>query len=172
MVKKLQIRQTKTPLTARAKPSPVSAPPAPQPDTAAKIFPVVVIQHLDPDHKGIMPELLQRTTPMPVAQAKNRSKVLPDHVYVIPPNKDISILRGTLYLLDPVAKRGLRLPIDFLLRTLADDRQNCAVGVILSGIGSDGTLGVRAIKENGVLVLAQEPAEAKFDGMMARTWWN
>jgi two-component system CheB/CheR fusion protein len=125
----------------------------------------VVIQHLDPDYKGIMPELLQRTTAMPVAQAKNRVKVLPDHVYVIPPNKDLSILHGNLYLLDPVAPRGLRLPIDFFLRSLADDLRNLAVGVILSGMGSDGTLGVRAIKENGGLVLVQDPASAKFDGM-------
>lgn len=125
----------------------------------------IVIQHLDPDHKGIMPELLQRITSMPVAQVKNRTKILPDHVYVIPPNKDLSILHGTLYLLDPVAPRGLRLPIDFFFRTLADDMQNYAVGVILSGMGSDGTLGVRAIKENGGLVLVQDPSSSKFDSM-------
>ena len=125
----------------------------------------VIIQHLDPNYKGIMPELLQRITAMPVAQVKNRTKVLPDHVYVIPPNKDLSILHGSLYLLDPVAPRGLRLPIDFFFRTLADDMQNYAIGVILSGMGSDGSLGVRAIKENGGLVLVQDPASARFDGM-------
>ena len=125
----------------------------------------VVIQHLDPDHKGILPELLQRSTTMPVTQARNRLKVKPDTVYVIPPNRDLSILRGALHLLDPVAPRGLRLPIDFFLRTLADDWGERAIGVILSGMGSDGTLGLRAIKEHGGLVLVQEPASAKFDSM-------
>ena len=125
----------------------------------------VVIQHLDPDHKGMMPELLQRTTLMPVVQAKNRIKVRPDCVYVIPPNADLSILHDSLYLLEPIAPRGLRLPIDFFFRALADDRQEQAIGVILSGMGSDGTLGVRAIKERGGLVLAQDPASAKFDSM-------
>jgi two-component system CheB/CheR fusion protein len=125
----------------------------------------VVIQHLDPDHKGMMPELLQRTTLMPVVQAKNRIKVRPDCVYVIPPNADLSILHDSLYLLEPIAPRGLRLPIDFFFRALADDRQEQAIGVILSGMGSDGTLGVRAIKERGGLVLAQDPLTAKFDSM-------
>ncbi len=125
----------------------------------------VVIQHLDPDHTGMLPELLQRATAMPVAQAKNRMKVKPGCVYVIPPNRDLSILHGSLYLLEPMAPRGLRLPIDFFFRALADDRHEGAVGVILSGMGSDGALGLRAIKEQGGLVLAQDPASAKFDGM-------
>ncbi len=125
----------------------------------------VVIQHLDPNYKGIMPELLQRITAMPVAQVKNRTKVMPDHVYVIPPNKDISILHGILYLLDPIAPRGLRLPIDFFFRALADDMQINAIGIILSGMGSDGTPGVRAIKEKGGLILVQYPASSKFDSM-------
>lgn len=125
----------------------------------------VVIQHLDPDHKGMMPELLQRITPMTVTQARPRMKVMPNCVYVIPPNKDLSILHGTLSLLDPVAQRGLRLPIDFFFRTLADDRGDQSIGVILSGMGSDGTLGLRAIKEKVGLVLVQEPASAKFDAM-------
>jgi chemotaxis methyl-accepting protein methylase len=125
----------------------------------------VVIQHLDPNHKGMMPELLQRATVMPVAQAKNRMKVKPDCVYVIPPNRDLSILHDSLYLLEPVAPRGLHLSIDFFFRSLADDRHENAICVILSGMGSDGTLGLRAIKANGGLVLVQEPASAKFDGM-------
>ena len=125
----------------------------------------VVIQHLAPDHTGILPELLQRATAMPVVQAKNRMKVKPDCVYVIPPNRDISILHDSLYLLDPVAPRGLRLPIDFFFRALADDRRAHAVGVILSGMGADGSQGLRAIKERGGLVLVQNPATAKFDGM-------
>ena len=125
----------------------------------------VVVQHLDPTHKGMMPELLQRATPMPVMQARNRMKVKPDSVYVIPPNKDLSILLGSLFLFEPVAPRGLRLPIDFFFHALADDRRENAIGVILSGMGSDGSLGVRAIKERGGFVLAQAPASAKFDSM-------
>ncbi|MFT5580357.1 MAG: chemotaxis methyl-accepting protein methylase [Arenicella sp.] len=125
----------------------------------------VVIQHLDPAHKSTLPELLQRTTPMKVKQAGNRMKVKPDCVYVIPPNKDLSILHGLLYLLDPVEPRGLRLPIDFFFRALAVDQHERAVGVILSGMGSDGTLGLRAIKENAGLSMVQSPDSAKYDSM-------
>ena len=125
----------------------------------------VIVQHLDPTHKGIMPELLQRATGMKVIQVKDRTKVQPDCVYVIPPNKDMSILHGVLHLLAPAAPRGLRLPIDFFLRSLAQDQQEHSIGVILSGMGSDGTLGLRAIKEKAGVVLVQEPATAKFDGM-------
>ena len=126
---------------------------------------LVIVQHLDPTHKGIMPELLQRVTDMQVSQVKDRTKVQPGHVYVIPPNKDMSILHGMLHLLEPTAPRGLRLPIDFFLRALAQDQQERSVGVILSGMGSDGTLGLRAIKEKAGVVLVQDPASAKFDGM-------
>ena len=125
----------------------------------------VVVQHLDPTHKGIMPELLQRATLMKVTQAGNRMKVNPNCVYVIPPNKDLSILQGSLFLLDPTAPRGLRLPIDFFMRSLAADQRERAVGVILSGMGSDGTLGMRAIKENAGLTLVQLPESAKYDSM-------
>ena len=125
----------------------------------------VIIQHLDPTHKGMMPELLQRITSMPVIQAKNRLKIKPNCVYVIPPNWDLSVLHGTLYLLEPIAPRGLRLPIDFFLRSLAQDQRELGIAVILSGMGSDGTLGVRAIKEKAGLVLVQDPGTAKFDSM-------
>jgi two-component system CheB/CheR fusion protein len=125
----------------------------------------VIVQHLDPTHKGIMVELLQRFTPMPVAQVRDRMKVKPDCVYVIPPNRDLSILRGILHLLEPTAPRGLRLPIDFFFRSLADDLQDKSIGVILSGMGSDGTLGLRTVKEKAGVVFVQEPASAKFDGM-------
>ena len=125
----------------------------------------VIIQHLDPTHKGIMVELLQRTTPMQVFQAEDHTRVKPNCVYVIPPNKDMSILHGFLYLLDPVMPRGLRLPIDFFFRSLADDQHEHSIGVILSGMGSDGTLGLRAIKEKAGVVFVQEPASAKFNGM-------
>jgi two-component system CheB/CheR fusion protein len=125
----------------------------------------VVVQHLDPTHKGILVELLQRSTAMPVVQIKDRVKIKPNHVYVIPPNKDLSILHGVLHLLEPAAPRGLRLPIDFFFRSLADDRQGQSIGVILSGMGSDGTLGLRAIKEKAGAVFVQSPASAKFDSM-------
>jgi two-component system CheB/CheR fusion protein len=125
----------------------------------------VIVQHLDPTRKGIMPELLQRATGMRVIQVKDRILVQPDRVYVIPPNKDMSILHGVLHLLEPASPRGLRLPIDFFLRSLAQDQQEHSIGVILSGMGSDGTLGLRAIKENAGVVLVQDPATAKFDGM-------
>ena len=125
----------------------------------------VIVQHLDPTHKGIMPELLQRSTGMRVIQVKDRTPVRPDFVYVIPPNRDMSILHGVLHLLKPAAPRGLRLPIDFFFRSLAQDQQEHSVGVILSGMGSDGTLGARTIKERAGVVLVQEPASAKFDSM-------
>jgi two-component system, chemotaxis family, CheB/CheR fusion protein len=125
----------------------------------------VIIQHLDPTHKGIMPELLQRSTSMEVFQVRDRQRVKRDCVYVIPPNKDMSILHGTLHLFEPTASRGLRLPIDFFLRSLAEDRKERSIGVILSGMGSDGTMGLRAIKEKAGLVLVQDPASAKFDSM-------
>jgi two-component system CheB/CheR fusion protein len=125
----------------------------------------VIVQHLDPTRKGIMPELLQRATGMKVMQVKDRTPVQPNCVYVIPPNKDMSILHGFLHLLEPASPRGLRLPIDLFLRSLAQDQKERSIGVILSGMGSDGTLGLRAIKEKGGLVLVQDPATAKFDGM-------
>src|SRR6202041_608844 len=125
----------------------------------------VIIQHLDPTRKGVMSELLQRATSMKVVQVRDRTLVRPDCVYVIPPNKDMSLLHGVLHLLAPGAPRGLRLPIDFFLRSLAQDQQEHSVGVILSGMGSDGTLGLRAIKEKAGVVLVQDPATAKFDGM-------
>ncbi len=125
----------------------------------------VVVQHLDPTHQGLLPELLQRITPMKVKQADDGMKVEADYVYVIPPNKDLSIVQGKLKLHDPIAPRGLRLPIDFFFRALADDQHERAIGVILSGMGSDGTIGLRAIKENAGLALVQLPDSAKFDAM-------
>lgn len=125
----------------------------------------VVVTHLNPNHVGMMPELLQRITKMKVIQAADNIKVKPNGIYVIPPNKSLSILSGTLHLFDPVESRGFRLPIDIFLRSLALDRKDMAIGVILSGMGSDGSLGVKAIKENNGIVLVQEPSSAKFDAM-------
>lgn len=125
----------------------------------------VIVQHLDPVHKGFMVELLQRVTPMPVTQVVDNMKVEADHIYVIPPNKDMSLMKGSLFLMDPVRPHGLRLPVDHFFRSLADDLQQYSIGVILSGMGSDGTLGLRSIKEKGGGVFVQDPASAKFEGM-------
>ncbi len=125
----------------------------------------VVIQHLDPTHVGIMPELLQRITKMKVSQVTDGLNLKPNGVYVIPPNKSMSILNRVLHLFDPVESRGLRLPIDIFFRALADDQHEKSVGIILSGMGSDGSLGVKSIKEQNGLVLVQSPESAKFDGM-------
>jgi two-component system CheB/CheR fusion protein len=125
----------------------------------------VIVQHLEPTQKDFMVELLQRATAMKVVQVRDRTIVHPSCIYVIPPNKEMCILHGVLHLLDRIAPQGLHLPIDFFLRSLADDQQERSVGVILSGMGSDGTLGLRAIKEKGGGTFVQEPASAKCDGM-------
>lgn len=125
----------------------------------------VVIQHLDPHRKGIMPELLQRVTQLRVTSVTDGLKIKPNCVYVIPPNTSMSILNGALYLFEPIETRGLRLPVDFFLRSLADDQREKAIGIILSGMGSDGSMGLKAIKENDGMVLVQDPASAKFDSM-------
>lgn len=125
----------------------------------------VIVQHLDPEHECIMAELLQRVTPMKVIQVTDRTRVRPNCVYVIPPNKDMSILHGVLHLLEPTATRGLRLPIDYFFRSLAVDQREHSIGVVLSGMGSDGMLGLKAVKEQAGVVLVQVPASAKFDGM-------
>lgn len=125
----------------------------------------VIVLHLDPNHKGLLAELLQRSTSMRVVQIHDRQRVEPNTVYIIPPNADISILYGVLHLLKPTQRHGLRLPIDFFFRSLADDRREHSIGVVLSGMGSDGMLGLRAIKEKAGLALVQLPSSAKFDSM-------
>jgi PAS domain S-box-containing protein len=125
----------------------------------------VIVQHLDPTHKGMLVELLQRATKIKLVQVDDRRKVEPNHIYVIPPNKDLSLLHGALHLLPPASPRGLNLPIDFFFRSLAEDRQERSIGVILSGMGTDGTLGLRAIKEKAGASFVQSLTSAKFDGM-------
>jgi two-component system CheB/CheR fusion protein len=125
----------------------------------------VVVQHLDPRYVSNLPELLGRGTELSVVEVGNRMPVEPGHVYVIPPNKELSLLHGVLHLLDPASHSGLRLPVDFFFRSLAEDCQEQAIGVILSGMGSDGMLGLRAIKEKGGFSLVEDPVEAKSDGM-------
>jgi two-component system CheB/CheR fusion protein len=125
----------------------------------------VVILHLDPDHRGNLVALLQRTTSMPVVEVQDGLKAESNQVHVIPPGKDLSILHGVLHLLPQQAPRGLNLPIDMFFRSLAEDQQERSIGVVLSGMGSDGTLGLRAIKEKAGASFVQSLDSAKFDGM-------
>jgi two-component system CheB/CheR fusion protein len=125
----------------------------------------VLIQHLDPTHKDILPELLQRFTKMPVQKAIDGVKVRPNNVYVIPPNKDMAVSQGRLRLTSPAMPRGQRLPIDFFFRSLAEDAEERAVGIIFSGMGTDGTLGVKALKDKLGMVMVQAADEAKYDSM-------
>ncbi len=133
------------------------------PDKCGMSF--VIVQHLDPTHEGLLAELLQRATPMKVIQIQDRMRIEANRVYVIPPNYDLSILNNVLHLLEPAAPRGLRLPIDFFFRSLAIDQKSRSIGVILSGMGSDGTSGLAAIKEHGGAAFVQEPSSAKYDAM-------
>lgn len=125
----------------------------------------VLVQHLDPNHASLLTEILQRTTSMPVVEAQDQLQVARNCVYVIPPNRDMAIFHGKLQLSVPNEPRGQRMPIDAFLRSLAEDQEEKAVGIILSGTGTDGTLGLRAILGAGGLSLVQEPATAKYDGM-------
>ena len=125
----------------------------------------VVVQHLDPTHKAMLVELLRRGSAMPVFEAAEATRLEPNVVYVIPPNRDLTLLAGVLHIAPPVQPRGLRLPIDLLFSSLARDQGERAVGVVLSGMGSDGTLGLQAIKSQGGLTLAQTPESAQFDSM-------
>ncbi len=126
---------------------------------------LVVVTHLDPTRKSLMAELLSRKTPIPVAEAVDGQSVQPGCVYVIPPGKDIAIVRGRLWLQPPATHHGVRHPIDSFFRSLAIDQADNAVGVILSGAGSDGMLGLKEIKGAGGVVMAQEPSTAKYEGM-------
>ncbi len=126
----------------------------------------VVIQHLSPDYKSLMVELLSKSTKMQVVRIVNGVRLAANTIYLIPPAKNVTIARGRLLLTEHTHSHGfLNLPIDIFLRSLAEERGERAVAVILSGTGSDGTRGIRAIKEAGGMVMVQDPANAKFDGM-------
>ena len=125
----------------------------------------VLVPHLDPGHESLLREILQRTTAMPVVQAQDQEAVVPDHVYVIPPNREMLLLNGALHLSMPELARGQRMPIDAFLRSLAEDQGERAIGIILSGTATDGTLGLRAVHGAGGVCMVQEPATAKYDGM-------
>ena len=128
-------------------------------------FGYVLVPHLDPGHASALTEILQRTTTMPVVEITEHTHVRPDHVYIIPPGRDLAILRGVLQLSVPELPHGQRMPIDGFLRSLADDQGEHAVGIILSGTGTDGTQGLRAILGAGGITLVQQPDSAKYDGM-------
>jgi len=125
----------------------------------------ILIPHLDPSHSSLMTDLVRRFTKMAVVEGEDGMQVEPDHVYVIPPNRNISIFHKTLQLSIPNDPRGLRMPIDFFFRSLAEDQGEKAICVILSGMGADGTLGLRAISGAGGMSMVQDPASAKYDGM-------
>ena len=125
----------------------------------------VLVQHLAPDHKSILADLIRRYTRLQVFEVADGMEVAPNCAYIIPPNRDMAFLNGTLQLLEPSAPRGRRMPIDFFFRSLAQDQRERAICIVLSGTGSDGTLGVRAIKGEGGMVMAQNPASTEYDGM-------
>lgn len=125
----------------------------------------VLVPHLAPSYKSIMTEILQKYTKMEVMEAEDGIAVEPDKVYIIPPNKDIAILNGALQLLEPAGAHGQRHPIDFFLRSLAKDQGEKAIAIVLSGTGTEGTLGLREIKGEGGLVMVQDTESAKYDGM-------
>ena len=125
----------------------------------------VLVPHLDPSHGSLLVEILQRSTSMPVLEALDQVAVQPNCVYIIPPNRDMDIFHGKLHLSIPSAPRGQRMPIDAFFRSLAEDQKENAIGIVLSGTGTDGTLGLRAIIGVGGITLVQEPTTAKYDGM-------
>ena len=125
----------------------------------------IIVQHLAPDHKSILNELIKRYTTMQVFEVTDGITVKPDCVYIIPPNHDMAFLNGNLQLFELESPRGKRLSIDFFFRSLAQDLHQRAICIILSGTGSDGTIGAKAIKEEGGLVIAQNPDSTEYDGM-------
>lgn len=125
----------------------------------------VIVQHLSPDFKSMMLELLSKHTSMEIQNVQDGVSVRPNTIYLIPPKKNMMIAQGELLLSDKMPDSGLNLPIDIFFRSLSEDQQHKAIGVILSGTGSDGSRGLKALKEAGALVIAQDPESAKFDGM-------
>lgn len=125
----------------------------------------MVIQHLSSQSKSMLGDLLQKYTPMQVATVEDAMKVEPNRVYLNPADKHVDIFNGAFHLTDPVKIPGTSFPIDHFFRSLADDLSEKAICVILSGTGTDGTLGLKAVKEAGGVAIVQEPQQAKFDGM-------
>ncbi|MDD5064259.1 MAG: chemotaxis protein CheB [Phycisphaerae bacterium] len=125
----------------------------------------VVIQHLSPQHVSAMDTLLTRYTEMQVLNIEDGIRVKPNHIYLNPPDKHVVIMNGKLCLMEPKEPHGVKMPINYFLRSLAEDRGEKAICIILSGTGSDGALGLKAVKGEGGLAIAQNEKQAKFDGM-------
>jgi two-component system CheB/CheR fusion protein len=125
----------------------------------------IIVSHLDPKHISIMPELIQKSTKMKLFQAEDGMVVKPNHVYVTPPNRDLALLHGAIQLIEPTEPHGFRLPIDFFFKSLSADLGEKAVCIILSGMASDGTAGLKTVKSELGMVMVQDPKSAKFDGM-------
>ncbi|WP_037321105.1 chemotaxis protein CheB [Salegentibacter sp. Hel_I_6] len=125
----------------------------------------VVIQHLSPDYKSMMGELLKKNTNLPILEIKDGMKMKQGHIYLIPPVNNLTFSDNKLHLVEKPKNQSLNLPIDMFFEALSKERKEKAIGVILSGTGSDGTRGVRAIKERDGMIMVQDPEEAKFDGM-------
>ena len=125
----------------------------------------VVVVHLSPEHASNLAAILQTSTSLPVVEVTETLKIEPNHVYVIPPGKYLAMVDGEVRLTEPEETRGRRVPIDVFLRTLAATYGRNAICVILSGTGSDGTLGLKRIKEEGGIAIAQDPADAEYDSM-------
>ncbi|MFN0103124.1 MAG: chemotaxis protein CheB [Bryobacteraceae bacterium] len=125
----------------------------------------VLVQHLARDHKSLLSELIRRYTRMQVFEVEDGMVIKPNCAYIIPPNRDMALLNGALQLLEPTLARGIRLPIDFFFRSLAQDQHERAICIVLSGTGSDGTLGVRTVKGEGGMVMVQTPESTEYDGM-------
>lgn len=121
----------------------------------------VLVQHLDPTHISLTDELLAKHTQMRVVQVSDGMPIEPNRVYVIPPNTYLTISGKKLHLTEPLERRGMRVPIDFFFRSLAEEQQEKAIGIVLSGTGTDGTLGVREIKAAGGMVMVQSPETAQ-----------
>ncbi|MDZ7666476.1 MAG: chemotaxis protein CheB [Desulfotignum sp.] len=125
----------------------------------------VLVSHLDPTHNSLLPELIQKKTPMKVHQTTDGMQIQPNMIYIIPPNKDMAIVNGVLHLMDLPHPRGFNLPIDSFFKSLARDRGAGAIGIILSGTGSDGSLGLKQIKGELGMVMVQDEDSAKYAGM-------
>lgn len=125
----------------------------------------VIVQHLDPNHKSILTDIIRRYTRMPVYEATNLVNAEPNCIYIIPPNRDMILQDGMLQLTKPAQPHGHRLPIDLFFISLAQSKQEKAIGVVLSGTGNDGTKGLRAIKAEGGMVMAQAPESSEYNNM-------
>ncbi len=125
----------------------------------------VLVQHLSPDHNSILTDLVQKYTRMQVFEVKDGMEVKPNCTYIIPPNRDMTFLNGKLQLSEISEHQGQRLPIDLFFRSLAEEQHERAICIVLTGTGSDGTLGLRAIKGEGGMAMVQNPASSEYDGM-------